>query len=265
MSHDTTATPPKNIQQRVLAVMEAVPYVQKVQRKTGMQYTFVNRDAVISKLRVAMIQHGIVYFPSLEAYNIDGNRITVQVAHTYANADDRADCIVFANVAYGIDPQDKGPGKAMTYAEKMAHLKLFMIEAGDEDECERYDEPQKPATATKQPKATQPKADAVNDPDPGAKFKEVRKSTGMSNDDIMAALGDGFKALDDKGKCDALYLLERKFSAKQDIADHIEKYKIDAATFDIICANAKWFDPWHKNPLAVIEEVANELYAKGEE
>lgn len=259
------AATPKNIHQRVLAVMAAVPYVQKVQRKTGMQYTFVNRDAVVSKLRVAMIEHGITYFPTLVNHTVDGNRIQAVVAHTYTNADNPLDCILFTTLGYGIDPQDKGPGKAMTYAEKTAHLKLFMIEAGDEDECEHYDEPHKPE-AKPVKGATKPvKAPEVDKSDPKARYRAVRDSTGMSDKDLMSALGEGFKAATDEDKCLALYAIERKFSAMGDIKDHIAKYKIDAATFDAITAEHGYIDPWHKNNLTVLEAVASALYVKGEE
>ena len=247
--------------------MAAVPYVQKVQRKTGMQYTFVNRDAVVSKLRTEMIKHGVVYNPDLLSHTVDGNRVNATVQNTYSNADNPEDRIVFNTMGFGIDPQDKGPGKAMTYAEKTAHLKLFMIEAGDEDEGEHYDEAHKQPKETKpkaEPKA-QPKADAVQKPDPKAKYREVRDSTKMSDANLMAALGDNFKAMSDDGKCAALYMIERKFSVKQDIADHIEKYKIDAAAFDAIIAETGFIDPWHKNELSVLEATSSALYVKGEE
>jgi hypothetical protein len=245
--------------------MAAVPYIQKVQRKTGMQYTFVNRDAVVSRLRVEMIKHGVVYSPDLLAHTVDGNRVNATVQNTYANADNPEDRIVFNTMGFGIDPQDKGPGKAMTYAEKTAHLKLFMIEAGDEDEGEHYDEPdkrdRKPAKA-----ATKPAKDTeVDKADPKARYRAVRDTTGMSDKDLMAALGDGFKESTDEVKCSTLYAIERKFSAMQDIKDHIEKYKIDAATFDAITTEQGYVDPWHKNTLTVLEAVASALYVKGEE
>lgn len=259
------AAPPRNIHQRVLAIMAAVPYVQKVQRKTGMQYTFVNRDAVVSKLRTEMIKHGVVYNPDLLSHTVDGNRINATVQNTYANADNPEDRIVFNTMGFGIDPQDKGPGKAMTYAEKTAHLKLFMIEAGDEDEGEHYDDAHKHEAkpvkgATKPAKATE-----VDKADPKARYRAVRDSTGMSDKDLMAALGEGFKAATDYDKCSALYGIERKFSSMGDIKDHIEKYKIDAATFDAITTEHGYVDPWHKNNLTVLESVASALYVKGEE
>jgi len=275
MSDDTTATEPKrNIYQRLHAAMRDVGYIQKDGYNSFSKYKYVTHDAVVEHVRKALVQHGIVVvtstpeveFPAAATTNAGkaNNICRVRLVVRFVNADEPSEFVETEFWGEASDTGDKAIYKAISGAKKYAFTNMFMLATGDDPE-QASPEYQQRATATKQPKATQPKADAVNDPDPGAKFKEVRKSTGMSNDDMMAALGDGFKALDDKGKCDALYLLERKFSAKQDIADHIEKYKIDAPTFDAICAKLAWVDPWHKNELKTIEAVADAIYIKGEE
>ena len=50
----------------------------------------------------------------------------------FVNVDDAADFIEVATAGYGIDDQDKGPGKAISYAVKYALLKTLGLESGDD-------------------------------------------------------------------------------------------------------------------------------------
>ena len=56
----------------------------------------------------------------------------MQVA--FVNVDKPEDRVEVEFFGYGIDPQDKGPGKAMSYAVKYALLKVFSLETGDDPE-----------------------------------------------------------------------------------------------------------------------------------
>ena len=55
----------------------------------------------------------------------------------FENIDDRTDFIDVATFGYGVDPQDKGPGKAMSYGVKYALLKLLGLETGDDPDEEQ--------------------------------------------------------------------------------------------------------------------------------
>ena len=48
------------------------------------------------------------------------------------NTDDPTDFIETTTFAEGIDSQDKGSGKAMTYADKYSLMKVYKISAGDD-------------------------------------------------------------------------------------------------------------------------------------
>ena len=129
----------KNIHQRILAVMAEVDYVAKGDRKVNNQYTFVGHDAVTARLHPMFVKHGIAVVPTVTSTNQDGNRTEICLSTTFINADDPKDTVHVGMVGYGIDPQDKGPGKAISYAYKYALLKLFALETGDDPEKDLID------------------------------------------------------------------------------------------------------------------------------
>ena len=124
----------KNIYQRLVAVMNAVSYVQKEEKKVNGQYTFVSHDAVTAKIRPALLEHGIATVCTVKNHIQDGNRTEVTLAVRFVNIDKPDDFVEVESFGYGIDPQDKGPGKAVSYAFKYALLKTFCLETGDDPE-----------------------------------------------------------------------------------------------------------------------------------
>lgn len=136
----------KNIYQRLHAVMGDVDYVQK-EKKNGMNYSIVSHDAVTAKVRPALHKHGIVYHPSNLRRLQDGNRTEIEIDVTFVNIDDPNDKITVPSLGYGIDGQDKGPGKAISYAVKYALLKALGLETGDDADLDSQDhEPKKKFT-----------------------------------------------------------------------------------------------------------------------
>lgn len=139
----------KNIHQRILAVMQAVPYIQKdatVQAGGGQSYKGVTHDAVVGVLRKPMIEHGIVLSVSQTAEHAvegqtksGGAKIRYEAWYdvTLYNADKPDDCVTYHVHAHAEDGGDKAPGKAMSYATKTVLLKAFALETGESDES-RY-------------------------------------------------------------------------------------------------------------------------------
>ena len=121
----------RNIFQRLHAVMGEVDYVQK-EKKAGMRYSIVSHDAVTAKVRPLLHKHGIIYFIDSLEYQQDGNRTQCKIVVTFANIDDQNDTLSAESFGYGVDDQDKGPGKAMSYAIKYALLKTLGLETGDD-------------------------------------------------------------------------------------------------------------------------------------
>lgn len=123
-----------NIYQKINAVMQEVKYVQKENKKVNGQYTFVSHDAVTGILHDPLAKYGIVMIPNTDKIVQDGNRTSVEMTISFINSDQPEDRFSIRQFGYGIDTQDKGIGKAISYAVKYALLKVFCLETGDDVE-----------------------------------------------------------------------------------------------------------------------------------
>lgn len=123
-----------NIYQRMHAMMTDVSYVAKENKRVNGQYTFVSHDAVTRVVREAAVKHRVVIIPSVTERFQDGNRTDVTVSIKFVNIDNPADFVEANFFGYGIDTQDKGPGKAVSYACKYGYLKMLGLETGDDPE-----------------------------------------------------------------------------------------------------------------------------------
>ncbi len=129
----------KNIYQRLSAVMSEVKGINKGPKKVNGQYSFVSHDAVAAALHDPFVKHGIMLCTSVEEMNQDGNRTSVKLKCTFVNIDDPKEFVVVWARGYGICSQDKGPGKAISYAFKYCLLKMFCLETGDDVENDNID------------------------------------------------------------------------------------------------------------------------------
>lgn len=155
MADIQAGVPTPNLYQRILAVMGELDYVQKEAKKPGgMQYTFVSHDAVTAKIHPLLVKHGIAMLPSVVEFTQDGNRVAATVNVTFINVDMPEDRHTVQFFGYGIDTQDKGPGKAVSYAVKYAMLKTFCLETGDDPE--KDDIEHKPAEKAAPPRTSRP-------------------------------------------------------------------------------------------------------------
>ena len=125
----------KNIHQRMLAIMEEVSYIQRG-KLINNQYKGVAHDEVTAKIRPALIKHGVLALPWVEDHKDSGNRSECTMQIKFINVDNPEDWVAVQTYGYGVDKQDKGPGKAMSYAVKYALLKAFSLETGDDPEFE---------------------------------------------------------------------------------------------------------------------------------
>ena len=123
-----------NIYQRILAVMAELSYVQKGDKTVNNQYRFVGHDAVSEAIHPMLVKHGIAMIPSVSSWKQDGNRTEADVTVSFINVDKPDDRFEIKTFGFGVDPQDKGPGKAVSYATKYAVLKTFVLETGDDPE-----------------------------------------------------------------------------------------------------------------------------------
>lgn len=132
----------KNIHQRLAEVMRSVTYIKK-DSKPGMKYTIVSHDVVTAKVRPALLEAGIVYYPVRCDHTHNGNRAECSMTVRFVNIDAPEDFFDVPSFGYGVDAQDKGPGKAMSYAVKYALLKALGLETGDDADHDDIDHDKK--------------------------------------------------------------------------------------------------------------------------
>jgi hypothetical protein len=139
-----------NIYQRMNAVQKEVDYIQKGEKKVDNKYGFVSHDQVTAKMQPYLVKHGICVICSVDEYknvNIETKRLNYKTNAyedvlnlrtelvlnvKFVNIDDPKDFIEVKTIGFGLDPSDKGAGKAVSYAFKYALLKNFMLETGDD-------------------------------------------------------------------------------------------------------------------------------------
>lgn len=120
-----------NIHQRLLQVMGEVDYIVK-EKKQGMQYSIVSHDAVTAAVRPHLVDAGVTYCPVSLSYVQQGNRTECHMITRFTNADEPTDFVDVHSLGFGVDGQDKGPGKAQSYAMKYALLKALGLETGED-------------------------------------------------------------------------------------------------------------------------------------
>ena len=132
-----------NIFQRMNAVMKLVSgKVEKdgsVEIKGKKAYEYVSHDAVTNHLRGALVHAGITIGIDVIEHVQNGNRTEMTVLINFINMDNPDDIVSCRAIGYGVDPQDKGPGKALSYAVKSAYLKMFMLNSADDIEADQIE------------------------------------------------------------------------------------------------------------------------------
>lgn len=136
--HDTLAA-------AQLAVMEAVPYLQK-RKGPGLNYTFAGEADLLAKLRPEMIRHGISIAP-VGVHHVESERYTTSKGSAqvlivgvftfrFSHRDSKGflDVQVFGEAA---DSGDKRAAKAQTIAYKYALRQFFAIETGDDPDADQ--------------------------------------------------------------------------------------------------------------------------------
>lgn len=183
---DGKAAKDRNVYQRLVAVMDEVGRVAMAGTapKEAGGYRYVRHDDVTAAVRPALVRHGVLVVPTVASHERDGNMTVLVVDVSFVNADEPEDRVVVRHVGYGIDRQDKGPGKAMSYAVKYALLKVLSLETGDDPEAEAVDH---------EPAHRRPARAAVETPDESdvasayaRRFWQVAKGSGVSEKTVRA-------------------------------------------------------------------------------
>lgn len=122
-----------NLYQRIAQVMKDVEYLSKDGHvKFGQQdYKAISEEKVTSTLRESLIKNGLVIIPFEQTASKNGNISSVNTKYKIIDIDS-GQYEVLASSGEGADTQDKGVGKAMTYAYKYMLLRTFAIPTGED-------------------------------------------------------------------------------------------------------------------------------------
>jgi hypothetical protein len=123
-----------NLIEKIANIMTQVEYLKKDDKVEFGKTTY----KAMSEEKVTMIMHKkladnkIIVYPVKMDHRRDGIITHVDVIYRMVNAEDPNDFIEIASCGDGADTQDKGSGKAMTYAYKYMWLRTFAIPTGED-------------------------------------------------------------------------------------------------------------------------------------
>lgn len=123
-----------NIYEKILEIMKAVQKLQKDDNvKFGTtNYKALSEEKVTEIMRKQLIAQKLVVYPFRQESSRTGNITHVDTMYRMVNAENPDEYIEIASCGDGADTQDKGSGKAMTYAFKYMWLRTFSLPTGED-------------------------------------------------------------------------------------------------------------------------------------
>lgn len=148
-----------NLWEKISQVSSEIEYLKK-DDSVGFgksAYKAISIEKVLTAVRDKMVKFGIVIIPIEQQYtrkdeeipsiDKDGNKIIkynrvsdVDCKYKVLNIDNPAEYEIVVSSGTGVDTQDKGIGKAQTYAYKTMLLRLFNIPTGEDTDKIHSDE-----------------------------------------------------------------------------------------------------------------------------
>lgn len=139
------------------------------------KYKAVSERDIIDAVKPLEAKFGVYSYPvsrrvlesnMLETETQYGTKTTfmtrIETTYRFVNVDKPDEFIEIVSFAEGIDSQDKGSGKAMTYADKYALMKAYKISTGDDPDPE-----------ASQPTEYKQKSQMVFDPNNGGAYRNM--------------------------------------------------------------------------------------------
>lgn len=108
----------------------------KQDRTKGVPYKITSWNAVHDAIKHELLINKILIIPHISEHTKEGNLTTVKLYAEIIDTESGQKIQVGDYVGYGVDPSDKGCGKATTYAYKYLLMKLFMMEVGEDEDSE---------------------------------------------------------------------------------------------------------------------------------
>ena len=142
-----------NIYEKWLEIMKSVEYLSKDDTISfgATKYKAISEEKVTSAIRPFLTKYGVLILPKLQTSKNKElirtekaiNMLTeVHVTYRIQNVEDKEDFFEIESDGAGVDTQDKGIGKAMTYAYKYMLLRSLAIPTGEDPDkisCEELD------------------------------------------------------------------------------------------------------------------------------
>lgn len=123
-----------NIYEKILAIMQEVQYLAKDDHvefgKTN--YKALSEEKVTAIMRAELIKHKLVVYPFRQESKREGSITHVDTQYRMINVEKPEEFIEISSAGDGADSQDKGAGKAMTYAFKYMWLRTFALPTGED-------------------------------------------------------------------------------------------------------------------------------------
>lgn len=137
-----------NVYQKMAAITAELQTVAKnltVQQTKTSSYKAVSERDILDAVKPLEAKFGIYSFPAsrrvlesnlLETESNYGKKTTfmtrIETVYRFVNIEDPKEFIETTVFSEGIDSQDKGSGKAMTYGDKYALMKAYKISTGED-------------------------------------------------------------------------------------------------------------------------------------
>jgi len=156
-----------NLHEKLFEIQKSCTYLQK--NAQGYQYKYAAGTDVIAPIRTKMDELKVMLFPKVTTSRAErGESVDdrgkpkiqffteVGITFVWVNVEDPKDTIEIPWYAQGVDPAEKGVGKAWTYAERYFLLKFFHIPT-DNDDPDRFQQKRVEAgKRTKRPPGNEP-------------------------------------------------------------------------------------------------------------
>ena len=122
------------IYEKMMSIMADVQYLAKDDRVEfgNTKYKALSEEKVTSIMRAELLKHKLVVFPIDQTAIRSGSITHVDVRYRMVNVENPEEFIEIVSCGDGADTQDKGSGKAMTYAFKYMWLRTFALPTGED-------------------------------------------------------------------------------------------------------------------------------------
>ncbi len=109
-------------------------------------YKYVSHDDIAQEARRILTKHGVLFFSTTDDIKQTNNRTEIKIKSIFINADNDKEQLESIGYGYSIDDQDKGPGKAYSYAIKYILAKTLLLNTSDD--IEQHDIDYNPAATS---------------------------------------------------------------------------------------------------------------------